>query len=70
MIPAKRYLEIAHQTDGIDIANIEIGEANASIASKGEMIIGLGPELSIENAEKALHSMNGCARHLETLTRK
>jgi dipeptidase D len=58
MIPAKRYLEIAHQTDGIDIANIEIGEANASIASKGEMIIGLGPELSIENAEKALHELN------------
>lgn len=58
VIPAKRYLEIANKTDGIDIANIEIGEANASIASKGEMIIGLGPELSIENVEKALHELN------------
>ena len=58
VIPAKRYLEIANKTDGIDIANIEIGEANASIASKGEMIVGLGPELSVENVEKALHELN------------
>jgi dipeptidase D len=58
VIPAKRYLEIANKTAGIDIANIEIGEANASIASKGEMIVGLGPELSIENVEKALHELN------------
>ena len=58
VLPAKCYLEIANKTDGIDIANIEIGEANASIASKGEMIIGLGPKLSIENVEKVLNELN------------
>jgi dipeptidase D len=58
VIPAKHYLEIANKIDGIDIANIEIGEANASIASKGEMIVGLGPELSVENEKKALNDLN------------
>ena len=58
VIPAKRYLEIVHKTDGIDIANIEIGEANASIASKGEIIVGLGPELSVENEKKTLNELN------------
>ena len=58
VIPAKRYLDIANKTDGIDIANIEIGEANASIASKGEMIVGLGPESSVENEKKVLHELN------------
>ncbi|MBR4730763.1 MAG: beta-Ala-His dipeptidase [Prevotella sp.] len=46
---AARYLAITNHTDGIDIANIEIGEANASIASKGEIIIGIGPDFSVEN---------------------
>ncbi|MBR5747816.1 MAG: beta-Ala-His dipeptidase [Prevotella sp.] len=58
VIPAKRYLEIANKTDGIDIANIEIGEANASIASKGEIIVGLGQDCSLENMEKALNQLN------------
>ena len=58
VVPAKRYLEIALNTDGIDIANIEIGEANASIASKGEMIVGLGPDFSVESVKKALNELN------------
>ena len=58
VIPAKRYLEIANKTIGIDIAKIEIGEANASIASKGEMIVGLAPELSVEYEKKALNQLN------------
>jgi dipeptidase D len=62
VIPAMRYLEIANKTDGIDIANIEIGEANASIASKGEMIVGLGLESSLGNIEKTLHELNGWLR--------
>ena len=62
VIPAKRYLEIANKTDGIDIANIEIGEANASIASKGMIIVGLDSGLSVENEEKALHELNGWLR--------
>ena len=58
VVPAKRYLEIANKTDGVDIANIEIGEANASIASKGEIIVGLGPDCSVKYVEKALHELN------------
>ena len=58
VIPAKRYLDLANKTDGIDIANIEIGEANASIASKAEIIVGLGPELSVEYEEKVIHQLN------------
>jgi len=46
VIPAKRLLKIANTTEGIGIANIEIGEANASIASKGEIVVGNTPEIA------------------------
>ena len=46
---AAHYLDILSGTDGIVIADIEIGEANASIASKGEIIIGIGPDFSVRN---------------------
>ena len=58
VIPAKRFLEVANRTVSIDVASIEIGEANASIASKGEMIVGLGSECSVDNVEKVLDELN------------
>jgi dipeptidase D len=64
VVPAKRYLEIANKTEGIDIANIEIGEANASIASKGEIVVGLRPESSVENVKKALNELNEWLREV------
>ena len=58
VIPALRYLAIANKTDGIDIAHVDIGEANASIASKGEMIVGLRSDSSIENEKNVLNQLN------------
>lgn len=63
VIPANRHLHAAAVTDGIDIANIEIGEANASIASKGEIIVALSPEFSVEDEKKALDQLNEWLRH-------
>ena len=58
VIPAQRFLDFANKTEGIVIANIEIGEANASIASKGELIVGLAPEYAVKNVEKVLNELN------------
>ena len=58
VIPALRYLRIASKTDGIVIANIEIGEANASIASKAEIIVGLESKASFENESKSINQLN------------
>lgn len=55
---AVRYIGIINQTDGIVIANIDIGEANASIASKGEIILGIGPDFSVENKLSVLDYLN------------
>lgn len=46
--PAIRYLKSIAKESAIEIVDIEIGEANASIASKGEIIIGLAPTYSAE----------------------
>ena len=39
VLPARAFLKAVCYADDIDVAHIEIGEANASIASKGEMVI-------------------------------
>ena len=60
--PAIRYLKSIAKESTIEIANIEIGEANASIASKGEIIIGLAPTYSAEYMQKGLDLLNGYLR--------
>ena len=60
--PAVRYLKSIVKESAIEIANIEIGEANASIASKGEIIIGLAPTYSAEYMQKGLDLLNGYLR--------
>lgn len=56
-IPARTLLKAFCQENDIDVSLIDIGEANASIASKGEMIIGT----SLKNSEfvkKQVDSIN------------
>ena len=59
LIPAKAILEtICAQESGIEVADIQIGEANASIASKGEMVIGIATEAAAEGIKKRVDSVN------------
>ena len=59
LIPAKAILEtICAQESGIEVADIQIGEANASIASKGEMVIGTATEAAAECIKKLVNSVN------------
>ena len=57
MIPARTMLKAFSQTNDIDVSLIDIGEANASIASKGEMIIGTSLKTS-EFVKKQVDSIN------------
>ena len=59
--PVIRFLKSIVKESAIEIANIEMGEANASIASKAEIIIGLAPTYSAEYMQKGLDLIN---RHL------
>ena len=56
-IPARTLLKAFCQTNDIDVSLIDIGEANASIASKGEMIIGTSLNTS-EFVKKQVDSIN------------
>ena len=58
-IPARAILKaICLYEDDIDIACIEIGEANASIASKGEMVIGIATDGALEFIKKQIEEIN------------
>ena len=57
MIPARTLLKAFCQENDIDVSLIDIGEANASIASKGEMIIGTSLATS-EFVKKQVDSIN------------
>ena len=57
MIPARTMLKAFSQTNDIDVSLIDIGEANASIASKGEMIIGTSLKTS-EFVKEQVDSIN------------
>ena len=46
---ARRHLSMCNKLDRVFIAKFDIGEANASIASKGEIIIGIGPDFAVEH---------------------
>ncbi len=57
-IPARAFLSaICHEND-IDIVDIQIGEANASIASKGEMVISISSDRATEFIKKEVDSIN------------
>ena len=56
-VPARTLLKAFCQENDIDVSLIDIGEANASIASKGEMIIGTSLETS-EFVKKQVESIN------------
>ena len=59
LIPAKAILEtVCSQESGIEVADVQIGEANASIASKGEMVIGVATEETAEFVKKRVDSVN------------
>ena len=59
LLPAKSILEtVCSQESGIEVADVQIGEANASIASKGEMVIGVATEEVAECIKKRVDSVN------------
>ena len=58
-IPAREILKtICQYDDDIDVASLEIGEANASIASRGEIVICVTSEEATEAVKKRVHEMN------------
>ena len=58
-IPARAILKaISLYEDDIDVASIEIGEANASIASRGEMVICVTSNEATEMVKKKIDNIN------------
>lgn len=57
VIPAKSILKDICKEEWVDVAGIEIGEANASIASKGEIVICIADEYS-EIVRKRINTIN------------
>jgi len=65
-IPARTILEAICQRSDIEVADIEIGEANASIASKGDMVVGVSNNETYEFIKKLLDNVNQTIhRHFE-----
>ena len=57
-IPARAILKaICHEND-IEVASLEIGEANASIASKGELVIGIASDKASAFVKTQIDSVN------------
>jgi len=57
-IPARTILEAVCQRSDIEVADIEIGEANASIASKGDMVMGVSYDETYEFIKELLDNVN------------
>ena len=57
-IPARTILEAVCQGSGIEVADIEIGEANASIASKGEMVVSVADDETYDFLKELVESVN------------
>jgi len=57
-IPARTILKVVCQGSGIEVADIEIGEANASIASKGEIVVGVADNETYEFIKELLDNVN------------
>ncbi len=58
VIPALSFLSAICQEDNIAVAVIDIGEANASIASKGEMVICITSDEAEESMKKQVDQIN------------
>ena len=58
MLPVRAILKAVCQEKGMDISLIEIGEANASIASKGELVIGVASDDAAERLSKLVKEVN------------
>ncbi|MBR0045510.1 MAG: beta-Ala-His dipeptidase [Bacteroidaceae bacterium] len=58
MIPARAFLSAVHHEACIKVADIQMGEANASIASKGEMLIGVSSDEASEFVKKQVNFIN------------
>ncbi len=61
VIPAKAILKAVCQEEAIEVSEIVIGEANASIASKGEIVI-CAAAAAIESFRKQIDLINGQLR--------
>ena len=57
MIPAKAILKAVCQEEAVGVSEIEIGEANASIASKGKIVI-CAASATVEAIRKQIDSIN------------
>ena len=58
LIPARTFWKAICQKNDIDVSLIEIGEANASIASKGEMVMGIASDEAVEFVKGQVDSIN------------
>ena len=58
VIPVRAILKVVSQEKGVDVSFIEIGEANASIASKGELVIGITSEEASKKVRRIVEDIN------------
>ena len=58
VIPVRAILKVVSQDKGVDVSFIEIGEANASIASKGELVIGITSEEASKKVRRIVEDIN------------
>ena len=57
-IPARAILKAIYPENDIEVASLEIGEANASIASKGELVIGIASDKASAFVKTQIDSVN------------
>jgi dipeptidase D len=57
-IPARAILKTICPESDIEVASMEIGEANASIASKGELVIGIASDEALAFIKTQIDSVN------------
>ena len=58
VLPARAILQNICLDQDVDVANIVIGEANASIASKGELVISVPSDEFADSLKKRLYGIN------------
>ena len=58
MILARTFLKAISQESGIEVSSIQIGEANASIASKGEMVVSVTSDEALERVKRVVEDIN------------
>jgi len=58
ILPAKALLKAICQRNDIVVAHIDLGEANASIASKGEIVVGVPAGEASDSLQKTVENIN------------